>query len=124
MPSVTSVINSASSPGSPVSRGKTNMAAAMKRRMTPNRGSESCDLDVVAVDLTLAAVARKRRGKQLKDKYFRLISNHASKDAERHWDVNLILFPVMPVSSFLSFPGCFSRPARAPKAMADNSVTS
>ena len=63
-----SVLNSASSPGSPVSRGRINMAAAMKTRMPPNRGWESSDLDDVAVALALAAIARKRRGKQRKMK--------------------------------------------------------
>ena len=43
------VLNSASSPRSPVSRGGINMAAAMKTRMLPNCGSESSDLDDVAV---------------------------------------------------------------------------
>ena len=49
MSSVTLVLNSASSPESLVSRGRSNMAAAMKTRMPPNRGSDSSDLNDVVV---------------------------------------------------------------------------
>ena len=65
---VTSVLNRTSLPGSPVSCGRNNMAAAMKMRMPLNCGSESSDLDDVTMALALAAIARKRRGKQRKMK--------------------------------------------------------
>ena len=41
-----------------MSRGRINMAAAMKTRTPPNRGSKSSDVDDVAVALTLAVIAK------------------------------------------------------------------
>ena len=80
-----------------MSRGRINVAAVMKTRMPPYRGSESTDLDDVAVPLTLANIARKRRGKATKD------------EGCPHRSINTsISSPVMPVFSYI-FRGVSAR---------------